>query len=107
MTISTDWQATGRGLGLCVDSLAHATRAHTVLESPSAEAPSAAEWNALEGIYAFAAWLTTRPGVLRIGADCQTAPIVALIQAFSDRHHLAPTRDGWQDAIVPAPEPPV
>lgn len=56
---------------------------------------------ASEAIYAFAGWLTCRPGTLILGATHNAAPAADLVGEFCQQQGLADPRPGWEHNIVP------
>lgn len=74
-----------------------------VLLSIRADQEGAAGWNAQEGIYAFLAHLTTRPGQIPIGASAEVYPFMEALRSFVTRHSLPEPREGWDEYILPSP----
>ena len=61
--------------------------------------------NQRETLFGFVAWLTTRPGELKIGAECDCAGLTELIEEFSNANGFEPVGDQWPNNLIhPMPE---
>ncbi len=55
---------------------------------------------ASEAIYGFVGWLTTQPGVIKMGASENCVPVADAIKAFCEENGLAEPRDGWENNLI-------
>jgi hypothetical protein len=62
---------------------------------------SARDWNPMETLYVFMAWLTTRQTPLHLGATYSTPEAIACLLAFAKHYELDDVRDGYDRHIVP------
>lgn len=51
--------------------------------------------NSSEAVYGFAAWLTTRDEVIRIGGSENCAPIAELVKKFCEINNFQPISENW------------
>lgn len=61
---------------------------------------SSAGMSASEGIYGFAAWLTTRDSNFGVGASCDAGIMVTLVKEFCNVNNLAEPRDGGMEKLI-------
>ena len=62
------------------------------------------EISASEALFAFAAWLTTRPTTTHLGMHHDVPPVIERIKEFCKSQGLAEPRPDWDDKIKPYPE---
>lgn len=74
-----------------------------VLEAVSKDEIVVRENAPSEAVYAFAAWLTTRPKPLIIGSNHDVAPVAELVNKFCISQRWANPRDGWEKNFQPYP----
>ena len=55
---------------------------------------------ASEAIYGFVAWLTTQPGVIKMGASENCVPVCEAIKVFCEENGLPSPRDGWENNLI-------
>jgi hypothetical protein len=63
------------------------------------ETPS--DWSPSEAIYAFAAYLTTRPTTFPVGGSAVVGDMMTHLIDFCLSHELALPRPGWEHAKIP------
>jgi hypothetical protein len=61
--------------------------------------------NATEAIYAFTAWLTTRPKAVILSTKHNASVLPPLIEAFREAHELPRVRNNYGDSITPMVDP--
>lgn len=59
--------------------------------------------SASEGIFGFVGWLTTQPGVIKMGASEDCAPVCEAIKDFCKENNLDEPRDGWEKNLKHPP----
>jgi hypothetical protein len=74
-------------------------------ETPNNWSPKPAatpnDWSPSEAIYAFAAYLTTRPKTFPVGGDAVVGDMMQHLIDFCLSHELNLPRPGWENARVP------
>lgn len=55
--------------------------------------------NASEAIYGFAAWLTTRKEVVKIGSNQDAAPVAKLCKEYCEANKLDPVTDEYPNNL--------
>ena len=70
----------------------------------AAESFLSAGLNPSEAVYGFAAWLTTRKEITKMGSSCDCAPIVELVDKFCKENKLPAVRD-WYHKKLKHPKP--
>ncbi len=58
---------------------------------------------ASEAIYGFVGWLTTQPGVIKMGASENCAPVCDAVGVFCKENNLLKPRYGWEKKLKHPP----
>lgn len=74
-----------------------------VLEAISQDRITVGENSPSEALYAFGAWLTTRPKPLIVGSNHDAAPMADLVNKFCVSQHWVNPREGWEKNFQPYP----
>lgn len=61
------------------------------------------ELSASEAVYGFCAWLTTQPGIIKMGASENCTPVCDAIGVFCKENTLSEPRDGWEKVLKHPP----
>lgn len=78
------------------------TEAADKLEATLAAQPGAGDVLPSEAVFAFAASLTCRPGVMEIGSTSDAAPMAELAAAFCEKYGFDPCRDHFPKMLTAA-----
>lgn len=61
------------------------------------------ELSASEAVYGFCAWLTTQPGIIKMGASENYTPVLDAVGVFCKENNLPEPRDGWEKVLKHPP----
>ena len=57
------------------------------------------EISAVEALFGFCGWLTTRPKIIKMGKTENCAPVADLIDKYSKANKLKPPRENFSDYL--------